>query len=216
MSNQDRLPQLCEAINGMIKSVGGETIVFFSEACRPSFDGGDIKNKLNEMSWFQMRNYICEKCNLVFLGECSNNEDVNCMSFGIASFCTTKIVCDIHSVLPRRILTEGIGSGTVGIKFISGEIVWAIHMPLDFKTEIIENNMAHKAMKGLCSLMKSYPNSICAFGDFNIIPGKISDCIMAGCDSDFKFCCENKLTFFGAYYDTFIPRNEDNEKWELI
>lgn len=197
---KDRLGNLCILINALVCEIGGGCIIYFSESCRPSFDGSNINDRRNEMTWFEMRQVISQQCNLIFLGESTNNDDICGLSFGVSAFCTNNYKSLIHSVLPRRILTEGFGSGAIGVKTKNGNCVWGIHIPLDFKNKG-EQNLGAKAMVNLCVMMKAYGNS-CAFGDFNTIPGYISDAIKTCVDPDFKLIIsDNKPTFFGAFFD---------------
>lgn len=197
---KNRLPSLCELVRNLITEIEGECIIFFSESCRPSFDGSNIANRINEMTWFEIRTQIEIQCSLYYLGESTNNDDLSGMSFGVSAFCTGLIKPHIHSILPRKILTEGFGSGAVGVKTKNGNCVWGIHFPLDFKSKGADN-LGAKAMVNLCSMMKSMGNC-CAFGDFNTIPGFIADTIKASIDSEFKFVIvDDKPTFFGSFYD---------------
>jgi hypothetical protein len=187
-------------------------VIFFSESCRSSFDGGNLSDRKNEMSWFKIRQYIETQCDssssLHYLGECANNDDPNNMAFGVSAFCTKGYLELIENILPRRILTEGFGSGALGIKFTDGSIVWGIHFPLDFKGKGA-NNLGAKAMAGLCHLMKTQIGSICAIGDFNTIPGEITECIKDAIMPGMHFIIENQLTFFGAFYDSV----KTDDKW---
>jgi len=210
-----RIDKLCEVVHNCISSFGSEKncVVFFSESCRSSFDGSDINNKINEMSWFKLRQKICHCCELEYLGECSNNDDSSCMSFGVSAFCTKKSTSCIDGVIPCRILTEGFGSGALGIKLISGEIIWGIHFPLDFKNTG-PDNLGAKAMAGLVKVLTTYRGSILAMGDFNTIPGKIMQYILQAVPDNMELLSWNFPTFFGAFYDKVQPR--DNEEWILI
>ena len=207
---KDRLSALVDVIK---EAVGFDpVIIFFSEACCPSFSGSDAKSGL---SWFQMR------CGLSYLGECANNEDLNCMAFGIAAFASPSAMKYIRSILPRHISTEGRGSGALGVELVggescveryalssdmpNGEIIWGIHFPLDFQIRGAENPGA-KAMVGLVKLMTEYEGSVWAMGDFNTIPGSIDETIRAATGSAFEFRIEGRDTFFGAYYD--VTRRE--------
>lgn len=211
---KNRLSNLCSIVSTFIENAGGECIIFFSESCRPSFDGGNLNDRKNEMSWFKIRQSISDKCALHYLGECANNDDSSNMAFGISAFCTTSYLARIENVLPRRILTEGFGSATVGIKFCNNSIVWGIQFPLDFKTMGSEN-MGAKAMQGLCKLMTDQKGSQCAIGDFNTIPGEITQSITNAITPEFEFAVkEDILTFFGAFYDAIIPR--EGEEWSLL
>lgn len=204
-----RLDAICEVVK---KCLVEKTIVFFSEACRPSFDGADISKKTNGQTWFQMRIKITSKLGLTSLGECTNNDDVIGMSFGVAAFGTNAVMDHIHSIFPRKILTVGFGSGAVGVKMINGDIVWGIHFPLDFKGNGCEN-LGAKATKGLVEIMKNHSGSICAIGDFNTIPGKIMNCIKDNLSENFEFKYGGFYTFYGAFYDTVSLKEED---WKSI
>jgi hypothetical protein len=96
---------------------------------------------------------------------------------------------------------------------MSGQIVWGIHFPLDFKNSGLEN-MGAKAMIGLCQTMKTYRGSVLAMGDFNTIPGKILSSIVSTIPSDMELLSWDFPTFFGAFYDTVDAR--EGEVWELI
>lgn len=202
-----RLDAICNLIKVCLTE---KTVIFFSEACRSSFDGGDINNKVNEHSWFQLRRQISSTLGLTFLGECTNNEDTNGMSFGIAAFSTDAAMPLIHSVLPKRILKEGNGSGAVGTKLMDGSIVWGVHFPLDFKGQHFDN-LGAKAMRGLIEIMQNTKGSVCAMGDFNSLPGKISWAIIDAIGDGFELRNNGHETFFGAFYDTVVPK--EGEIW---
>jgi len=205
-----RLDAICEVVS---KCLAEKTIVFFSEACRSSFDGGDLSKRINEQSWFQMRTKITAKLGLTFLGECTNNDDTNGMSFGVAAFGTNDAMEHIHSIFPRKISTKGFGSGAVGVKMLNGDVVWGIHFPLDFKGNGSEN-LGAEAMKGLVEIMKTYTGSVCAIGDFNTIPGKIAQCIKEEVPANLELRDGGFYTFYGAYYDTMLPK--EGEDWKSI
>ena len=198
---KNRLSSLCQMVRNMIFNCGSECIIFFSESCRPSFDGGNLNDRKNEMSWFKIREFISDNSDLYYLGECSNNEASNNMAFGVSAFCTQGIKSSIENVLPRRILTEGVGSGALGIQLTSGKIVWGINFPIDLKS-IGDENLGAKAMMGLCKLMESHKRSYCAIGDFNTIPGQIRQSITQAIVPNMKFVVEYQITFFGSFYDT--------------
>lgn len=206
---KNRLSTLCEAIIGFIRECNNSCVIFFSESCRPSFDGNDLSNRINEMTWFEIREHISDKCNLYYLGESANNEDSNNMAFGVSAFCTNNCRPLIHSVLPKRILNIGFGSGTIGIKMKNGDTIWGIHFPLDFRMEG-EDNLGAKTMKGLCALMKTCLGDSYAFGNFVTIPGKIERAVGDAIDDDMSFAVAKQLTFFGSYYDTVRITSEDD------
>lgn len=203
-SLKNRLPELCRTIIKFIKEAGGEGIVFFSESCRPSFDGG-MNDRSGELKWTSIVRFIADTCNLFYLTEHANNKSSNGMAFGISVFCTPGYYQHMDRALPRHILTEGIGSATVGIKMDDGTLVWGIHFPLDFKNKGNDNHCAI-AMKGLCALMDEHPGSV-AFGDFNTIHGEMNDVIRANVADD-KQMLGDDITFLGAYYDT-VKTDED-------
>ena len=101
----------------------------------------------------------------------------------------------IETYFVRSILTEGFGSAATGIKLKTGEIIWGINFPLDFKGNN-EENLGYKTMINLQQLMKEYKGSICALGDFNVIPGKISDAINQAISQDFEFVLNDEPSFF--------------------
>lgn len=197
---KNRLGKLCDLIKRIIKEIGSECIIFFSESCRPSFDGSNINDRKNEMTWFEMREFIETNCALSYLGESTNNDDLSGMSFGVSAFCTITYKSHIHTILPRKILTEGFGSGAIGVKTKNGNCVWGIHFPLDFKSKGTDN-LGAKTMVNLCTMMKTMGNC-CAFGDFNTIPGHIADTIKASIDPELEFVVHDENpTFFGSFYD---------------
>lgn len=204
-----RLVALCEMLNKIISYLNGKCVVFFSESCRPSFLGG-MNDKQNLTSWFSMRRKIEKMCSLNYITEKRNNDDQSDMSFGVSVFCTDLVLDNIATYFVKSVLTEGFGSAAVGVKLKSGEIVWGIHFPLDFKGDGVEN-LNYKTMVNLQNLMKEYKGSVCAIGDFNTIPGKIADLVEKARTSEFEFILKGELTFFGAYYDTIPYKAED--KW---
>lgn len=60
--------------------------------------------------------------------------------------------------------------------------------------------------------MDKYKNTVCAIGDFNIIPGKISKCMSYAISPEYIFVLKSRLTFFGSYFDT-IPRDKKYENY---
>ncbi len=204
-----RLGAICRVLNQILDSLGGKCIVFFSESCRPSFSG-DVDHKENLTSWISMRRTIEETCDLRFLIEKRNNDDASDMSFGLSVFYTSVTANVIATYFTRNILSEGFGSAAVGIKLITGEMVWGIHFPLDFKGQGTDN-LGHKTMVNLQKLMLEYPGSVCAFGDFNTIPGAITETIRQAIQPEFEFVLDHTLTFFGAYYDTVPLAREEGK-----
>ncbi len=209
----NRLNRLCEVVDKIIKSLDNNCVVFFSESCRPSFLGG-MDKKENLTPWLSMRQTISSKCGLVFVTEKRNNDDQSDMSFGVSAFCTTKTYDLIETYFVQSILSEGFGSGTVGIKMKTGEIVWGIHFPLDFKNKA-KDNFGYKAMVGLQRVMLTYKGSVCAVGDFNTIPGEIMSSIKDAILPEYEFMMDDtEPTYFGSFYDTLVP--QPNEKWTHI
>ena len=200
-----RLPELCNVVSTIIKSLNNKCIVFFSESCRPSFLGG-MDDKQNFTTWLSIRQMISINCNLNFLTEKRNNQDTNSMSFGVSAFYTNDVADEIDTYFGVSLLQESFGSCTVGVQLKSGEIIWGIHFPLDFKGKN-KDNLGYKTMVNLQQVLKQYKGSVCAIGDFNTIPGDISDAINDAILPEYKFVLNNELTFFGAYYDT-IPMND--------
>ena len=196
----DRLENICDAVVMCLEKLE-RCVVFFSESCR-EFAGA---------SWFKIRQTISKRCALEYLGECANNEDVNGMAFGISAFCTEACVDLIYAVLPRHISTFEFGSGAVGIKLVTGEIVWGIHFPIDFRRTGHENSQ-FKAMSGLVDVMRKHEGSVAAIGDFNTIPGNPIKSVVGAVPEDMELLGWNMPTFFGAFYDA-IP--EGNENWSL-
>jgi len=156
-----------------------------------------------------MRTTISKNCNLEFLTEKRNNEDPSDMSFGVAVFHRTT-PGQVKSYYGNSILDEGYGSVAVGVKFMDDSIYWGIHFPIDFKNHG-KDNYGYKAITGLQTLMDTYTGSVCAFGDFNTIPGHILDAIELGVRTDDYSLISNSDTFFGAYYDTIPAIDEWTE-----
>lgn len=196
-----RLSNLCAVVN-MVKALYSNCVIFFSESCRPSpfivegkFEG--------EMNWLEMRKVIQEKCNLVYISDKRNNEDPSGMSFGLSAFAGHNVT--IQNYFGVKICRTGFGSVALGVK-VNNKIVWAIHFPLNFK-EQGEKNPSFETMINLKKLFTSYPGSICAFGDFNTIPGNIENTIKLAKEDDFDFLLD-ELTFFGSHYDTIPSPSE--------
>lgn len=215
-----RLDELLRVVMLTIKSLGKECIVFFSESCRPSFDGG-MDNKVNEVSGFKIRQIIEDE--LYYLGECTNNEDANLMAFGISAYCTKGAKSYVNNVIPVKVLKEGFGSAALGVQIVFDklikpepsnlQIIWGIHFPLDFKNKGVEN-MGSKTMVKLCETMKMYPGSKFALGDFNTIPGEITKSIMSVIPDHMELISWDIPTFVGAYYDRVKAR--EGEVWITV
>uniref|UniRef100_A0A6G6ACH4 Endonuclease/exonuclease/phosphatase family protein n=1 Tax=Borely moumouvirus TaxID=2712067 RepID=A0A6G6ACH4_9VIRU len=201
-----RLDAICQVLNNIINKLD-KCIVYFSESCRYSFLG-DRDKRENITSWLSIRDMISERCNLQFIIEKRNNDDSSDMSFGISVFCTDSVKKYIQTYFVKSILLEAFGSVAVGIKLKTGQIIWGIHFPLDFRTEG-ENNPGFKTMVNLQYLMEEYSGSVCAFGDFNTVPGNISYSINKAIKPDFEFMLVEELTFFGTYFDTIPIDNND-------
>lgn len=207
-SLKNRLPELCRAITKFIKVCGGEGVLFLSESCRPSFDGG-MNEKSGMLSWSTIVRFIADTCNLSYLTEHPNNDTSNGMAFGISVFCIHDYNDKVYRALPRRITTEGIGSATIGITMDDGTMVWGVHFPIDFKGEG-DQNLGAKAMVGLSNLMDAHPGSV-AFGDFNTIHGEIEESVMSAIPAN-KYLIGDDITFLGAFYDTV----KNDETWVAL
>jgi hypothetical protein len=133
---------------------------------------GNIGERRDEISWLEMRNVISEITGLKFFIEKCNNDVNSCMSFAVSAWISPGAEDIISKYHVQNILPAGFGSGMVGMCLKSGETVWGLHFPLDFKGDGEKNNN-YIAMVELQKVMKAYPGSICAMGDFNTIPGKI-------------------------------------------
>ena len=204
---KDRLPEICNLINNIIRNTNGKCVLFFSEACRPSFEGNNNERK-NEITWFEMKNIISETCNLRFIGEVRNNNDSSGMSFGLSSFCTENCTEYIQDYFGVVLTLKSFGSVALGVKVKSEEIVWAIHFPLNFK----DPNINYECTIELIKTMKNYKGSIFAFGDFNSFDS-FDDALRKAVveNSEFELLID-ELSFFASYYDT-IP---NNNKFKLL
>lgn len=207
-----RLDGICDLVNKISNRYNNNCIFFFSESSRPSFDG-DMSNQSNITSWLSMRKKISNKCNLIYLAEKRNNEDFNNMAFGVSAFACPNVYNLLSSVYSQSILSEGTGSSALGVKLTTGNIIWAIHFPLDFRNDG-QNNHGYIAMVCLQNLMNNYPGSVCAFGDFNTIPGFITTSINSALRPNYKLVYNTQPTFFGSYYDTI--KVGINEVWTSI
>ena len=196
-----RLNNICDAVAMCLEKLE-RCVVFFSESCR----------EFPNVSWFKIRQTISERCGLKYLGECANNEDACSMAFGISAFCTEACVDLIYAILPRHISTFEFGSGSVGVKLVTGEIVWGIHFPIDFRRTGDENSQ-FKAMTGLVDVMRKHEGSVAAIGDFNTIPGNPIIGTVGAIPDDMEMLGWDLPTFFGAFYDV-IPAGRGDD-WVL-
>lgn len=200
-----------------------KTIVIFSESCRPSFYG-NITERKEEIAWLEMRKTISDRTNLQFITDKRNNEDLSSLSFGLSVWCTNDAYQCIDTYYNKSILDKGFGSVAIGIKLKSGEIVWGVHFPLDFKGKSSEN-LGAITMSNLIKMMNDYTGSVVAFGDMNTIPGDICQAIQnAANGSNYSLLLDDVYTFFGSYFDT-IPMKEslpflldldENKKYNLL
>src|SRR5579872_5560167 len=137
---KNRLSQICSLVRGVLLiEYTAHKIVFFSEACRPSFDG-NRENKTNIVTWKEMVKMMEKEVPMQWLAEKTYNEDPSGMSMGLAAFYSSPdkdlFIKQIHN---HRLWTEGTGSVTIGIELITGQIVWAVHFPLDFQKSGSDN-----------------------------------------------------------------------------
>ena len=199
--NNHALTRRFDAILEMLRSLfkgRDDVLLFFSEACRYSVDIVDGKDE-NRHEWMHFQRRLVADLNLCFLGEKPNNEDASGKSFGLAAFAKPKTYAKVDKVLPKQLITDGLGSVALGVN-VAGDIFWAVHFPLDFKNSGADNA---KTMASLCKAMDEHPGTMCAIGDFNTIPGKIEEVMRAEmARAGKKFLREDGVpTFFGAYFD---------------
>lgn len=204
----ERLGAICDLVKSISSRYNNRCVFFFSESSRPSFLGG-MNERSNLRTWFSMRRHICQECGLDYIGEKRNNDDSSDMAFGVSAFVCPNICDNIATSIGQTILTEGTGSIALGVKLTSGEIVWAIHFPLDFKNKL-NNNYGYIAMTNLQSLLANFEGSVCAFGDFNTVPGNPGEAVSAAVQSGFTFAQPEFQTFYGAHYDGVSPYPGEN------
>lgn len=109
-----RLHKLMDVVSVILKQ-SPNTIVFFSESCRPSFIGG-ISERKCEVSWLDIRNVIKSTTNMELITEARNNDDNSGLSFGISVWSMPCVQESIKIYYTKRILEEGFGSTAVEIK----------------------------------------------------------------------------------------------------
>jgi len=205
-----RLAAICRVINQVIAYLDGNTVLFCSEACRPSFDGG-MAEKKDPVSWLHMRRDMAQMTGLCYVTECANNQDPGNMAFGIAAFCTKNLIEHVRGYYGVSVLDVGFGSVMVGVEMPGAddgpnEIIWAIHFPLDFRGKG-EENQGYQTMRNCQAVMTKYQGSVLAFGDFNTIPGHIEDAIVSAIQPEFQFLVDDYgPTYFGSHYD-LVPLN---------
>ena len=211
-----RLPTFANVISKILTNTGKECVVFMSESCRSSFYGHPTE-KTDEVTWLEMRKSLLNLTGLSFLTENRNNNDFSGMSFGVSVWTTYGADKFIDKYYSQNILVGfGFGSGTVGVRLKTGEIVWGVHFPLDFKN-IGEENNNYKTMKQLQDVMYSYAGSVCAIGDMNTIPGNIDGYIRDAITDDYELMLNGVNTFFGSFYDTIdMEREGDNVVWNQL
>lgn len=194
----NRLQNICKIIN-----IINPDIVFFSEACRKSFEG-TVQEQKNVVHWFEIRQIISWITGMVHCGECANNFDEKEMSFGVAVFAKQTAMLNIKSIqgcnfLPMDISNECFGSGALIVTTKNNTTVVGVHFPLDFKREG-ENNNNGRAMKALINLLDKYPKAY-AFGDMNVITGNIQNSIETVLrDNPWKLS-DPYYTYIGSFYD---------------
>lgn len=142
-----RLDNICGLINKVIKSCSEKCVVFFSEACRNSYEmENDVV--LKTVSWLSIRKYIMKKCNLEFVAEKRNNDGKTNLSFGGTCLCTSNMIQEFESDIENSskiseyytvsTLDKEFGSVAIGVK-VCDKIIWAIHFPIDFRNKGEEN-----------------------------------------------------------------------------
>ena len=208
-----RLQNLMEVVSSIVSQSDNECAVFFSESCRPSFYGHP-NERTNEVTWLNIRNTISGLTSLDFLTEKRNNDDFSGLSFGVSVWTTPGANSFIDKYFAHNILDAGFGSGTVGVQLKTGEIVWGVHFPIDFKNTGSENN-CYKAMTSLQQVMDTYTGSVCAFGDMNTISGEMNDAVRLAVRNNGKYelMLSGVNTFFGAFYDTVDSVARSDVTW---
>ena len=208
---------------GNILAQNKRSVVIFSESCRPSFYGS-VNERRDQITWLEMRKTISDKTGLQFITEKRNNDDVSGLSFGLSVWCTDNAYHHIDTYYGKSILDKGFGSVAIGIKLKSGEIVWGVHFPLDFKGKGKEN-LGAITMSNLIKMMDEYAGSVVAFGDMNTIPGDICQAIQAEISgTEYGLLLNDVYTFFGSYYDTipliepmtFLLDLDEHKKYDLL
>jgi len=206
-----RVDNLIELINKIIARLGGDCLLFFSEACRPSFLG-PMNNRENIVSWTTIKDQIISGVKgLESVGDYPNNS--NEMSFGIAVFSLGVKVTDVfvENLMQKDNKPIGFGCSCVGIQLVDGSIIWGTHFPIDFKG-IKEESNSYIVMARLVEVIKSYKSTIFAFGDFNMIPGNMEEAIILAFKTlkteDMNLIRSQFISFFPAYFDT-IPDEVD-------
>lgn len=213
---KNRLSQICSLVRSVLFLENTvHKIIFFSEACRPSFDG-NREHKINLVTWKEIIQTMEKEVPMKWLAEKTYNDDPTGMAMGLAAFYSSSDKDSfIKQVHMHRLWTEKTGSVTIGIELTTGQIIWGVHFPLDFQS-VGSTNPAHTTMLNLQKLMKEHVNTVCAFGDFNLVPGTIRDAIASAVSEDFQFAVgPEQLTFFGSYFDTVADPEHMFQDYEL-
>jgi hypothetical protein len=209
-----RILALCTVLVKVFAHCKGPYIVFTSEGGSSSFYG-NINERCDEISWFKMRGIIEKMTGLKFLIEKNNKDDNSGLSFAVSAWTSLGAEEFIGDYYVQNILPTGNGSGTVGIRLISGKIVWCVHFPLDFKSDD-EKNDNYVAMIELQKVMDTYPGSICAMGNFNTVPGKIENLMIFALNYEYEFLLKDFLSFFGSFFDTIDVKHDESVTWKHI
>ena len=210
-SFKNSLKILFDVVNKLIKNIGGKCFAFFSESGRHFLD--------DEMNWDEIVKFICEYCDFQYLWLSRSNKTSD-IPFGVLAFASKHFEKDKIDIIsatyssPVEFNLEKCssllecGPVIIGLDY-EKIIIWGIYFPLDFKC-IGPENQGAISMTNLCNLMKEYPRSVCAFGDFNTVPGNIENSIINAVDDEFELIWPEFPTFFGSYYDT-IPSNPNDQ-----
>lgn len=207
----ERLPGICGLINTINAELGGNCLVFFSEACRPSFSG-TRENRQDIKPWAEIVAYMESAVSGSKMLLALPNNTLSDMAFGVALLKCGDAVPEIKTLHERNILpiepSRGYqGCACIGIEFAcSGEIVWGLHFPINFQMP----QQSAETMRNLCALMES-TNSILAFGDFNIVPGELQDAVVDNVPLEMLLYTPLFPTFFGSFFDS-IENVESEER----
>lgn len=190
-----RLNNICNMINEI-----NPDVVFFSEACRKSF-GGNMQEQSNPIYWIEIRQTITLITKMEYCMESTNNFDSNFMSFGMAMFSKSTSLSKIRCIQPYNLLPEDkskecYGSGCIIMTLKTGEVLVAVHFPLDFKRIGKENNTA-RALVSLIELLDKYSVAY-AMGDMNTVEGTILNSVK-------EVMHNNKEWKLSADVFTFLP-----------
>jgi hypothetical protein len=194
-----RLCSLVSLVNGALRTVGDNAVLFLGQVRRPSYYGS-VGQRTEQVYWLQMREKICRETGLVYIGEKASNENPTGLSYGIGAACTPGMVARITGYHGVTILNDGPGCAALGV-CVDSQTVWCTSLPVD-QVGAGRQNYGYRAMVNLFRTASKYPGSVVALGTLGIVNSKTSLVIEDALTCNGSALLGDDLpTYYAAHYE---------------